>query len=139
MPKPLLYVIVCLIVLAMIPPAIIARARAKNSPMPRVHLVQDMDNMGRFKAPSLRNIAMTAPYMHDGSAATLDDVIDHYARGGREIADGPYAGDGRHNPYKSTFVKGFDISESEREDLIAFLESLTDQRVLSDERWSNPW
>lgn len=96
-------------------------------------------DMGRFKAPSLRNIAVTAPYMHDGSAATLNDVIDHYARGGREITDGSYAGDGRHNPYKSTFVKGFVIGESERQDLIAFLESLTDQRVLSDERWSSPW
>ena len=96
-------------------------------------------DMGRFKAPSLRNVAITAPYMHDGSAATLDDVIDHYARGGRQVTDGPYAGDGRHNPYKSTFVKGFEISETERGDLIEFLESLTDRRVLTDERWSNPW
>ncbi len=96
-------------------------------------------DIGRFKAPSLRNVAVTAPYMHDGSVATLDDVIDHYARGGRQLIDGPYAGDGRHNPYKSTFVKGFEISASEREDLVEFLRSLTDERVLTDERWSNPW
>ncbi len=96
-------------------------------------------DMGRFKAPSLRNVAVTAPYMHDGSAATLNDVIDHYARGGRQLTEGPYAGDGLHNPYKSTFVKGFDISETERKDLIEFLESLTDPRVLNEERWSNPW
>lgn len=96
-------------------------------------------DMGRFKAPSLRNVAITAPYMHDGSAATLDDVIDHYARGGRQLTEGPYTGDGRHNPYKSTFVKGFEISDTEREDLIEFLESLTDRRVLTEERWSNPW
>ena len=98
-----------------------------------------LSDMGRFKAPSLRNVAVTAPYMHDGSVLTLDDVIDHYARGGRNVSDGPFAGDGRHNPYKSTFVKGFDISASERRDLLAFLESLTDRRVLTDARWSDPW
>lgn len=96
-------------------------------------------DMGRFKAPSLRNIAVTAPYMHDGTLATLDDVIDHYVRGGRAITDGPYAGDGRHNPYKSTFVRGFELSDVERGDLRAFLESLTDARALNDARWSNPW
>ena len=46
-------------------------------------------------APSLRNVALTAPYMHDGSIATLPEVIDHYADGGRVITDGPLAGDGR--------------------------------------------
>lgn len=45
-------------------------------------------DMGRFRAPTLRNIAVTAPYMHDGSIDTLDEVIDHYARGGRELAAG---------------------------------------------------
>ena len=45
-------------------------------------------DIGRFKAPTLRNIAVTAPYMHDGSVATLGDVIDHYADGGRTIATG---------------------------------------------------
>ena len=40
-------------------------------------------DMGRFKAPSLRNVALTAPYMHDGSIPTLDAAIDHYAAGGR--------------------------------------------------------
>ena len=49
-------------------------------------------DMGRFRAPTLRNIALTAPYMHDGSIATLDEVIAHYARGGRLIDDGPTAG-----------------------------------------------
>lgn len=45
-------------------------------------------DMVRFRAPTLRNIAVTAPYMHDGSIDTLDEVIDHYARGGRELAAG---------------------------------------------------
>ncbi len=96
-------------------------------------------DMGRFKAPSLRNVAVTAPYMHDGSIATLAEVIAHYERGGRLVADGPAAGDGRLSPFKSEFLRGFEISETERADLIAFLESLTDGSVLSDERFSNPF
>ena len=96
-------------------------------------------DMGRFKAPTLRNIALTAPYMHDGSIATLGDVIDHYARGGRLIDAGELAGDGRLNPYKSEFVTGFDLSEQERSDLLAFLASLTDDSVLTNERWANPF
>ena len=96
-------------------------------------------DMGRFKAPSLRNISLTAPYMHDGSIATLDAVIDHYARGGRLIADGSNAGDGRLSPFKSEFVDGFDLSESERADLIEFLSSLTDNSVLTNERWADPF
>jgi cytochrome c peroxidase len=96
-------------------------------------------DMGRFKAPTLRNIAVTAPYMHDGSIATLGEVIAHYARGGRLIEEGPNAGDGRRSPFKSEFVRGFELTDSELADLIAFLESLTDQRVLSDPRWSDPF
>ncbi len=95
-------------------------------------------DMGRFRAPTLRNVAVTAPYMHDGSVATLRDVIAHYERGGRLIADGEHAGDGRLNPFKSEFVRGFELSEDERRDLIAFLEALTDKTVLSDARFSNP-
>jgi len=96
-------------------------------------------DMGRFKAPSLRNVAVTAPYMHDGSVANLRDVIAHYERGGRLIVAGPHSGDGRLNPFKSEFVRGFELSDEERESLIAFLESLTDQTVLNDPRFSNPF
>ena len=96
-------------------------------------------DMGRFKAPSLRNVAVTAPYMHDGSIGTLDEVISHYARGGRRIDSGPNAGDGRLTPYKSEFIRGFELDGTEREDLIAFLRSLTDEQVLTDERWSDPF
>ncbi len=96
-------------------------------------------DMGRFKAPSLRNISLTAPYMHDGSIATLDDVIDHYARGGRLIEDGINAGDGRLSPFKSEFIDGFEISDTERADLLEFLLSLTDKTVVNDERWADPF
>ncbi|MBI3782063.1 MAG: di-heme enzyme [Deltaproteobacteria bacterium] len=63
------------------------------------------DDMGRFKAPSLRNVAVTAPYMHDGSIATLDGVIDHYAAGGRTIESGPNAGAGSDSPLKDKFLQ----------------------------------
>ncbi|WP_033921030.1 methanobactin export MATE transporter MbnM [Sphingomonas sp. 37zxx] len=97
------------------------------------------EDMGRFRTPSLRNVTVTAPYMHDGSIATLDEVIDHYAAGGRTIASGPNAGVGRTNPLKSSFVPGFSITKAERADLIAFLTSLTDERFLTDPRFSDPW
>jgi cytochrome c peroxidase len=96
-------------------------------------------DMGRFKAPSLRNIAITAPYMHDGSIGSLREVLAHYERGGRLIEDGPYAGDGRLNPFKSEFINGFELTDTERDDLVAFLESLTDPSVLNDPRFSNPF
>lgn len=96
-------------------------------------------DMGRFKAPTLRNIAMTAPYMHDGSIATLEEVLEHYMQGGRVIAEGPHSGDGSRNPYKSIFVREFEMTKSEREDLLAFLRALTDRTVLTDPAYSNPF
>jgi cytochrome c peroxidase len=94
---------------------------------------------GRFKPPSLRNIAMTAPYMHDGSIATLEEVLDHYARGGRLIESGPDAGDGRDNPNKSALLNGFVMSEREKQDLLAFLGALTDEDLLTNPAFSDPF
>jgi cytochrome c peroxidase len=102
-------------------------------------LTQKREDMGRFRVPSLRNVALTAPYMHDGSAESLDAVIDHYAAGGRTIASGPNAGVGSVSPYKSDFIVGFDISDEERADLIAFLESLTDETFVTNPALSDPW
>ena len=101
-------------------------------------ITQEELDMGRFKAPSLRNIALTAPYMHDGSVATLKDAIAHYQAGGRTITEGEYAGVGSASPYKSGFVKGFEITDSEINDLIAFLESLTDSEFISNPDYSDP-
>ncbi|MEO1634341.1 MAG: MbnH family di-heme enzyme [Cyanobacteria bacterium J06631_9] len=98
----------------------------------------EASDVGRFRAPTLRNIAVTAPYMHDGSIDTLSEAIDHYAAGGRTITEGPNAGIGSENPLKSSFIKGFEISESERQDLIAFLESLTDEQFLTNSALSDP-
>ncbi|MGE0789614.1 MAG: MbnH family di-heme enzyme [Sandaracinaceae bacterium] len=98
----------------------------------------EVTDEGRFKPPSLRNIAVTAPYMHDGSIATLDEVIDMYAAGGRLLTEGPYVGDGRENPYKSIFVHGFEPTAEERADLLAFLVSLTDDAFLTNPRFGPP-
>ena len=96
-------------------------------------------DMGRFRTPSLRNVAVTAPYMHDGSIATLEEVIRHYAAGGRTIADGPHAGAGHENPYRDSLITGFEITDAEIADLTAFLESLTDREFLAAPAFADPW
>ena len=101
-------------------------------------ITQKADDMGRFKVPTLRNIALTAPYMHDGSVATLRDAIAHYQAGGRTITEGNFKGIGSQNPYKSGFIKGFEITESEIDDLIAFLNSLTDEEFITNPDYSDP-
>jgi cytochrome c peroxidase len=83
-------------------------------------------DMGRFRAPTLRNVAITAPYMHDGSIATLEAVVSHYARGGVRSA------------IQSDRVKGFRISASETADLVEFLRSLTDQTFLTSPAFAKP-
>jgi cytochrome c peroxidase len=80
---------------------------------------------GKFKTPTLRDIAITAPYMHDGSIATLEQVVDHYATGGKT----------GHDP----IMRKFQLTPQNRTDLVAFLKTLTDENVLKDQRYSNPW
>jgi cytochrome c peroxidase len=110
------------------------------APNTGVHAVtNDPMDMGKFKAPTLRNIAMTAPYMHDGSVPTLEAAIEHYNAGGRTIASGPNKGVGADNPLKSEFLKPMELTPQEKRDLVAFLRSLTDSTFLRDPRFSNPW
>jgi cytochrome c peroxidase len=92
----------------------------------------------RFKAPTLRNIERSAPYMHDGSLATLNDVIDFYSAGGRVLTDGPRAGDGRAHPAKNPFIKGFTLTAQERQDLLDFLASLSDDKFLNNPEFAAP-
>ena len=68
---------------------------------------------GAFKTPTLREIARTAPYMHDGSLATLEDVINFYSDGGRA------------NPYLDPDIRPVDLTAEEKRNLDAFLRSLT--------------
>lgn len=84
----------------------------------------DAADRHRFRAPTLRNIEVTAPYMHDGRLETLEDVIDHYAEGAPEVDER---------------LDGFELTAGEREDLVAFLHSLTDQAFLTDPRFSDPF
>lgn len=94
-----------------------------------VHAVTgDVEDMGRFRVPTLRNVAVTAPYMHDGSIATLDDVLEqHYMKGGRT-----------KSPRKSDLMVRFGLTAVERAAVLAFLESLTDESFLNDPRFSDP-
>ena len=101
-------------------------------------VTQDILDRGSFRPQSLRNVALTAPYMHDGSIATLRDVILHYARGGRLIESGPYAGDGRRNPFKSGLIRGFEPTEDEIQDLLAFFDALTDYSFIENPRLADP-
>ena len=104
-----------------------------------IALSGNVADRGKFRVPTLRNIALTAPYMHDGSIATLDEVLDHYAAGGRVTEAGPNQGDGRSNPNKSQFVRGFELDADERRAFLALLESLTDEALLTDPRFADPW
>jgi len=120
------------------------------------------EDKGSFRPPTLRNIELTAPYMHDGSIQTLEGVIEFYANGGRQIqsagdidnlaiineslgqpanAISHLAGDGRANPNKlaNGFVSGFEATAQEKADLVNFLKSLTDHEFINDPRFANPF
>jgi cytochrome c peroxidase len=83
-------------------------------------LTHEPSDMGRYRAPTLRNIALTSPYMHDGSVPTLELAIAHYASGGVR------------SPVKSEHLKGFAMSRQDTADLVAFLESLTDDAFVKN-------
>lgn len=91
-------------------------------------------DMGRFRAPSLRNVTVTGPYMHDGSIATLREVIAHYAVGGRSKRQ-----TGQLSPLQSDLVRGFALSAQETDDLLAFLSALTDDDFLTRPSLSSPF
>ena len=84
-------------------------------------------DLGRFKSPSLRNVEVTGPYMHDGRFTTLDEVIDHYSSGGK------------NHPNKDIRVQPFRFTDSEKSALIAFLKTLRDDTFLADRRFSDPF
>jgi cytochrome c peroxidase len=100
---------------------------------------QRPEDMGKFRTPTLRNIALTGPYMHDGSIGTLEEVLRHYAAAGRTVHAGEHKGNGANNPFKSNFIVGFELSKEELADVLAFLHSLTDERFVTDARFSDPF
>ena len=71
------------------------------------------EDTGKFKTPTLREVALTAPYMHDGSIATLEEVVDFYDRGGND------------NPFRDQELRPLRLTEDEKTSLVAFLQSLS--------------
>jgi len=104
-----------------------------------VELTRQTSDMGKYLVPTLRNLAFTAPYLHDGSAETLEAVISVYENGGRHLLSPLNQGDGRRNPYKNPLISGFTLSAGEKRDLISFLFTLSDSSVCNNTRYGNPF
>ena len=90
--------------------------------------------VGLFKVGSLRNIALSAPYMHDGRFATLDEVIEHYSSG---IQNHPNLSPPLRTPANG--VRQGNFAPGQKAALIAFLNTLTDYELTSDVKYSNPF
>lgn len=90
-------------------------------------LTKKASDDGVFKTPSLRNVSVTAPYMHDGSFADLEAVIKHYRIGGA------------HNVNQDPSIKPLDLTDQDVADIAAFLQSLTDTKFMANPAFSNPW
>ncbi len=88
----------------------------------RFLVTSDPRDEGKFKVPTLRNIELTAPYMHDGSLEDLESVVEHYMSGGK-----------RH-PNQSPLVRRFGLNEQEKQDLVNFMKALTDQKFIDRHR-----
>jgi cytochrome c peroxidase len=91
----------------------------RTSELGRFAVTRGFDDLGSFKTPTLRNIALTAPYMHDGSQKTLREVVEHYNNGGVTPKDAPV------NDFLSGGIRPLDLTEAQIDDLVAFLEALT--------------
>jgi cytochrome c peroxidase len=91
----------------------------RSSELGRFAVTTDFDGLGAFKTPTLRNVAVTAPYMHDGSKNTLRDVMVHYNNGGVTNEGDPV------NDFLSGGIRPLDLTEDEIDDLVAFMDALT--------------
>lgn len=89
----------------------------------RAKVTELESDVGKFKVPTLRNVAVTAPYMHDGSLATLEDVVEHYSTGGVP------------NPTSDAIIQPLDLTAEEKADLVAFLRALTDETLIANPRY----
>jgi cytochrome c peroxidase len=90
------------------------------SELGRFMITRNRSDIGAFKTEQVRNVGITAPYMHDGTLQTLWDVVDHYNKGGET------------NPYLDGGIEPLDLSEDEINDLVAFLFTLTDTRFAAE-------
>ncbi len=95
---------------------------------------------GKFKVPTLRNIELTAPYMHDGRFKTLEEVLDHYNEHIRDSTTlDPLIREASNHTRKGDEPPGLDLTEEEKAAVIAFLKTLTDQGFITNERFSDPF
>lgn len=88
---------------------------AEDPDLGRYEVTKDEKDKGAFKTPTLRNVALSAPYMHDGSQETLDEVVEFYAKGGHP------------NPHLSDKIKKLELTEQDKKDLVAFMHALTSE------------
>jgi len=91
----------------------LALTDVQRSELGRFNVTKALADLGKFKTPTLRNIALTAPYMHDGSMKTLEEVIEHYDKGGDK------------NPFIDAKIFPLHLTQQEKADLLAFMKSLT--------------
>jgi cytochrome c peroxidase len=91
----------------------------------RFRLTQNETDKALFKVPTLRNIELTSPYMHDGSFQTLEEVIEHYNSGGK------------NHPHKNALIQPLNLSNKEKKELVAFLKSLTDESFIKNPLFQN--
>jgi len=101
-------------------PDTVALTDAQRSELGRFKVTKVLADLGRFKTPTLRNIALTAPYMHDGSIKTLEEVIEHYDKGGDK------------NRFIDAKIFPLHLTQQEKADLLAFMQSLTSSPVQID-------
>ena len=93
------------------------------SELGRFAVSEDVNQVGAFKTASLRNIALTAPYMHDGSQKTLEDMVTFYNNGGRVKEDDPFS------PFLSGGIRPLNLSDQQQADLVEFLKALTSPEI----------
>jgi cytochrome c peroxidase len=91
----------------------------------RGKITKEISDYGKFRVPSLRNVALTYPYMHDGRFWDLNDVLDHYSEGIIENSQN----------LSPDLKKGFNFTNEQKQQVIAFLKTLTDYKLLSDHRF----
>ena len=97
----------------------------------RAAITGNQNDNGKFLTPTLRNIALTAPYMHDGRFQTLEQVIEHYNSGGKASPT--------VDPLMKHVGTGLNLTTQEKSDLLAFLHALTDSTFITDSRFKNPF
>jgi len=90
----------------------------------RMRLTRRESDRAVFKVPTLRNIGITAPYMHDGNLSSLGEVIEHYKSGGNA------------HPNQSAIIQPFEITDMEKRNLVHFLQSLTDTAFINNSAYS---